>query len=246
MKKKVEWFAEWSDGTSDIVDISLPPFDSLDMVSADIMKNYPNYDHYQCPAFQDSLNNTFILRCPIDISIKVNKKNNVLQISSDACSIPMISGRPSENTRFQLFSFQYFFTFISKHDDIMVEQLPALYHKNDFTDKCQIIIGRFNIGKWIRPIEMGAVMITSESEEDIFINIKKGDAISYIRFICDDNIVTKRLEDIVEIKKILEIGKACTDVKKFSPRLSLKKLYDLFKPYNPIYKKSCPFNIFKK
>jgi hypothetical protein len=244
MTVQIEWYTYMNNGFTNRPDIDISSTQSLDRVSVDIVNNYPNYQYYQCPAFQDSLKDTFILRSPVDISIRINKKNNIFQVASSLQEI--IINRPSEDTKYQSFSFTYLFNFISKHDDIMLEQLPAFYHKNDFTDKCQIIIGQFNIGKWIRPIQLGDVVVTTDSEEDIFIHIKRGDAISYVRFKCKDDMKLNRLEDIDEIYLSIQRSEACTRVKQFSPKLSLKKLYDIFKPFNQKYKKSCPFNIFKK
>jgi hypothetical protein len=242
MTVEIKWFAMFSeeDGNMDMT------IQSLDKVSPDLMENYPGFPHYQCPAFQDSLNNTFILRCPVDVSIRLNKKNNIMQYSCpDLTGIPFVTERLT-NGMYQNFTFQYFFTFITKHNDVMIEQLPAFYHKNDFTDNCQLVIGQFNIGKWIRPINLASAMVTTESEEDIYIHIKKGNPLSYVRFNCKDNIKLKRIEDIEEIKRVSNQSQTCTSVKRYSPRMSLKKLYDLFKPFNRKYKKSCPFNIFKK
>lgn len=240
MMVEIRWFVEFSRGLDIITQ-------SLDRVSADLMKNYPGSAHHQCPAWKDSLNDTYILRSPMDVSIRLNKKNNIIQANKFVDKdVPFIMARDVPDGMDQQFSCQYFFYFITNHDDVMIEQLPAFYHINDFTKNCTTVGGQFNVAKWTRPINLTAAIVTTESEEDIYIHIKKGDPLSYVRFTCKDNIKLKRITDIEEMIQISHQSKTCIDVKMFQANTGLKKLYEIFKPFNRKYKKSCPFNIFKR
>lgn len=229
---KVNWFSLHNNNA---IELSTIP---LDRVTNDILDNDPNYGHYLCPAFMDSLKDTYIIRSPFNLKLSLyyNPSNGEFQYSGEGVEdhIRMRSEFPIPKTKYISFTVNHFFQFFTDNETIEIEQLPALYHRNSFTEQTQVITGRFNIGKWYRPIETASCIVPYR--ENVEINIKKGDALSYVRF--NQPVILNRITDSKKITEILNLITACTALKRTNPKLSLKSMYELFKPFKP---KKCPF-----
>lgn len=231
---KVNWFSTHPNGATEL------STEQLDRVTNDIIENSPDFEHYQCPAFIDSLKDTYIIRSPIDIKIRCNYSKDQFFWQGLQEHISVRTQLPNPQTKYVSFSIAHYNYFVSDDEGLEIEQLPAFYHKNDFTDKTQLVIGKFNIGQWYRPLEVASCIIPDQNEVDITIN--KGDPLSYIRF--NKPVQLNRITDNEEITKIHSLANSCVALKKTNPKLSLKSMYELFKPFRK-KKKECPFNLRK-
>lgn len=211
--------------------------------------------HTRCPAFIDTLSNTFLVRSDINIDLRFDPVSRSLDVKDDTelTTTMYIDNRDKDNYPDGTnvlqkgnitFSIKQHHIFLSK-EDIEVELLPCLYHESDFTKKTQLIVGKFNINKWVRPTEVAAMVRNTDYKhsQPVEISIKRGDPLMYIRFNTKNNkpVKLKQVADPDQIKKYAELASRCAFVKKVLPGLSMQKMYDMFEPFRPKVKK-CPFN----
>jgi hypothetical protein len=103
-------------------------------------------------------------------------------------------------------------------------ETPVLF--TPLTKKVKIIPGRFDISKWIRPVEWAC-----EVPNDIdVLPITEGDPIFCVRFVTENNALVK-LTRVQQTDELLSMSRACTGVKVFKPGLKLPQAYELAKDY---------------
>lgn len=218
-----------------------------ELVISDLIKNNPGYTHYLCPAFTDALRNTYMIRCPFDVSIRVVPGDKFVGVNkNEQFANKYLWNRPQDYIPGQnmMLSLNIFFLFITD-DDIEIEQLPCLYHSNDWISKTQIITGKFNINKWSRSLEAAVILKNSTPKDDVYhIDIKRGDPLFYVRF-HPANKKHVKLEQELDLHKILEYTQyksAAVGVKRIVPNLQLPVLYKMFERFKPKnFIKKCPF-----
>ena len=246
----VKWFISTSDhnilqGCSADNVIAIKP----DLVLSDLIKNKPGYFHYKCPAFTDTLKNTYLVRSPIDISIKVDPTTRSVKADRDQyVNEKYITkrGKDSPPDDDMIVSINHYMMFITDND-IELEQISCLYHTSDWVEKTQVVTGKFNIKKWMRPIECAGIIKNSKATntDEIIINIKRGDPLFYIRFHPKNNNYIK-LEQEFDLSKIVDYIKLSyitSEVKYLVPWQKLSVMYALFERFRPKkFFKKCPFN----
>jgi hypothetical protein len=179
-----------------LLDEDYYPFKHL---SSDIVANRKGAAFLKCPAHTDFLKNTFIFCAPFDLTIELDICNETNTVKIYCENISQEAFESIIDTRFlydknrgvseyPLLGIDWLTVFIADQSTI-IQVFPAFMHRNDFTEKTTIVPGEYDISKWTRPIE--TVFEIKNIKEKII--IKKGDAISYIKFITDD--ITK-LEQI--------------------------------------------------
>jgi hypothetical protein len=112
-------------------------------------------------------------------------------------------------------------------ESLEVETFGAHFSDNEFTRKTRIIPGRFDIGKWFRPLD--CAMLINKNEDTL--NINNGDAFSYIKFLTNEEVKLRKFVMTDELASIVRQNvdyKRFTN-KKFSP---LSHWYDLYKRSN--------------
>lgn len=254
----VEWFtfteghtrSEYFDLAKQTISLPLIP------VFPELVKEYNvRQSHTRCPAFIETLSNTFLVRSDINIDLRFDPVTRVLDVrdNTEKTTSFYVVNRDTDNypdgtnvvekgnISFSILQQQIF---LSK-EDIELELLPCLYHESDFTKKTQLIVGKFNINKWVRPTEIAALVNNTSYryKEPVEISIKRGDPLMYIRFNAKNKkpIRLKQITNEEEIQRYLKLASRCVFVKKILPGLSLQKMYDMFEPFRPRIKK-CPFS----
>jgi hypothetical protein len=213
-----------------------------------LAKNDPGMLHYTCPAFVDSFKNTFIYKAPFDITIKIDPIKRTVELDKNSDIVEKyLHDRKTDclESGKMVFSLNYFLLFITD-DDIEIETIPCLYHQNSFIENTMVVSGRFNIRDWIRSVELAAIVKNSEptNKECIYITIKRGDPLMYIRFHPKDGSLVKLEQefDLDVIEKYTRITRVTSLVKQTNPHT---KLFDLYKMFLPFRKKlssgKCPF-----
>jgi len=218
------------------------------LVITDLAKLYPGYLHYRCPAFIDALKNTYVVKAPFDFSIKIDPKERSIQADKDINFLQKyIHNRindsiPTEN---MVVSFNFFMLFITD-DDIELEQLPCLYHTSEWIENTQSITGKFNIKKWIRPIECAAIIKNSKPKDNVtIINIKRDDPLFYFRLHSknDNKVILEQETNLNKIVEYTELIRVTSLVKATNPYLKLPILYKLFDRFRPKkFFSKCPFS----
>ena len=195
-----------------------------------IVKEYSENLFLRCPAFTQSCKNTFVITAPMDGVITVNKNTGILKCEGfgwdqnfydNFCSI-----RPDNTV-----SLAPRYVFYSK-ESVEIESIPVFLLKSPSIDNLQTIIGSFDIGQWIRPIDF--TFIVKDYTKPIIIN--RGDPIFFVRFKpkSGEKVILERVEYSSELQKTIH---ACTDVKNRIPNLSLRVLYNMAKSYINLFLK---------
>jgi hypothetical protein len=197
----------------------------------------------KCPAFIQYYKNTYVLKSPIDIQINYDRSNGQLTIFPQQQrfydeNINHRGHSVGRNDSF-LMSFALDFLFIADKD-CEIELIPCAMHKSEFTDKTRLINGAFNINKWYRPVELAFELKDTVTQ----INIKRGDALAYVRFLPKDGGKIKlQYKDFP--KETLDVVAACLTTNELINRFSLDERYTLAERIrNKLWfnKKKCPFN----
>ena len=201
--------------------------------------------YFKCPAFIEYYKNCYLIRSPIDLTVTITRdSNNKVTVHSDQYPYHIISDliypRFSENNTYGMMTLSINYIFFSE-ESTLIELLPPIMHSSEFQDNIRVICGTYDIGKWIRTVEL-AFELKDESKT---INIKRGDPLYYVRFNTTDKVVLVEKEYTQDIHYLRN---TCSTVKTFMKNNSMKENYRLFagilKRYrNKIFGKSkCPFN----
>jgi hypothetical protein len=207
-------------------------------------RDVTNSQHFtRCPAFLEYYKNTYVIKSPIDIEFAYDHVTRRLGISPQGqtfyeANIMHRGHLIGERDDF-LMSFALNFLFIADKDCVM-ELLPCLMHKSEFTDKTRLVGGTFNINKWYRPIEI-AFEVKNQATS---IKLKRGDALAYVRFLPKDASKIK-MEHKNFPKETLDVVSACLFAKDSNNKFSLAMLYKFSERIRDklwFNKKKCPFN----
>ena len=181
-----------------------------------------------CPAIREKYYNVFDLKFPIDITIK--GFNDLKFFSDDYKEL-------GENTAFELLRSLIFvkdfdkrlinikihYFFFTEEDSCLLENMPASYCDNDFSNKGMYIDGQFNFAKWCRPINFSFVAKKNISS----IKFNKDDVYAQIKFHTKDKIKFKRFIPTPEFINIMQdYMKIITTKKKF---WNMNNYYNFFK-----------------
>ena len=190
----------------------------LQLVAKDRNKENKYENFIDCPAFQNTVKNTFVVRNTIDASLLINDAGifPTTEDSNDATSF-WLKKASSRN----LGVVNYHLNYIFFSEDLEITTTPAYLHNTPFQTQLTYIPGSFNIGKWFRPVE-GAFEMKYDSAD---LTIKLGDPMYYIKFHTDEKINFVRFEFT---PKLYQMTIGCMNYKKLKLHSSLKFLYNLF------------------
>jgi len=216
-----------------LIDKDYYPFVSL---AKEVNKTRKGEVFLKCPANTDFLKNTFGLVAPHDLTIEINIDNdggtnirceNISQdVFNKLIDTRFLEKEEKGSSPYPLVGIDWLCTFTSD-ESIMLQLLPAFLHHNDFTIKTSMIPGQYDIGKWVRPVEL-VFEFKSLSEKIV---IKKGDIIAYFKFYTDTPI--KLEEQPIPWNDTM----ICVGIRKNDRWRPLKERYKAFAeakcPYNP-------------
>ena len=174
-----------------LLDQDYYPFSPL---STEVSSTRNRITFLKCPAHTDFLKNTFVFCAPFDVTIelevckitglvKIYCENLSQEIFESIIDTRFLSNKNLAASPYPLVGIDWLTVFTSEKST-MIQLLPAFMHRNEFTEKTTIIPGEYDIGKWTRPIE--TVFEVRSNKEKIV--IKKGDAISYLKFLSNDTV----------------------------------------------------------
>jgi hypothetical protein len=139
-------------------------------------KNDNNLDMNVCPAFNSNMNNVFALRSMYSYEIYLDNNklysNDYDQAFFNRHAIPKSLDR-------RLFSFTQGYTFFTEEDslEVVFSEYPYL-EDNNITDRCLLLPGTMDIGKWYRNTD---TMFYLKEKYPSFL-IEEDEIYSYIRF----------------------------------------------------------------
>lgn len=220
----------------DLISKDYNPFKSL---SKEIIRSRKGSTYLKCPAHTDFLKNTFVFCAPFDLTIdleidpetdliKIYCENISQEIFNTLIDVRFLSNNEKGNNPYPLIGIDWL-NVVTCEKSLMVQVFPAFMHRNEFTEKTTVIPGEYDISKWTRPVEV-VFEIRSNREKIV---IKKGDALSYFKFLCDDQI--KLVKNSVPWQEIIE----CNEIVKADKNRPLKERYSSLEK---IRANKCPYD----
>lgn len=104
----------------------------------------------RCPAFTDSLKNTYLIRSLHTYSLTLDGDRVYADSKGQQFFDQHVFVRDANAGMCSFFSPKLFFF---SEQPLVMEQTTAIYHENKFTDGAMLIGGQYNIGKHFRPVE---------------------------------------------------------------------------------------------
>ena len=177
----------------------------------------------KCYALQDHVKNTFIYRSPVSMKVTYTGDDRKYIISGinvdNQEEFNLLIDNPDAESIYQLF-IGFGLNILSEEDSLPMSVHPANYHETDVS-RFPIVTGSYDCGKWFRPIHLS---IFNPKEKDF--EIKRGDALFYIKFHTNDKV---QLERFNMNEEILSHVASTVEVKKYLKSTKLNKLYELYK-----------------
>lgn len=173
---------------------------------------------FQCHAFLNSVQNTFILRIPFSAAFGLDNELGVFPIDNNLENMRFVAIKQPSVTDALTFAIRGNWIFWSE-DSLEITTMPAFYHPKVFNG--YYIGGTFNINKWFRPIE-GAIQLDTGNNT---VSIQRHDPIAYIKFNTNEPVQLKRF---YMTKELEELSWGCIKYKYHEPHRALPFLYDKF------------------
>jgi hypothetical protein len=204
--------------------------------------------HLRCPAFQDYVKNTFVIRSPFDFDITVDKVTGSLQVEglTQDIATKFIVNRIDEigPGNPYVVSAPPVYLFYAT-EDVQIESIHPSMEMNTSVPNIMMIPGTYNIAKWIRPVDF-SFEIRDYTKP---VSIKRGDAIFYVKFRTpnDDRVELERVPFTTELQNAM---RSCYNVNQLVKNVSLKSLYTMASSFIKTLSfnrtKKCPFGFGKK
>lgn len=233
-----------SQGNIDHHDIVKPLLDKdyvpLKPLIKDLVKTRKGVVYLKCPATTDFIKNVYVFTAPFDLTLEIdvdditgNGKIVCENISQEIFSKIIDTRFLFDDQRginpYPVLGIDWMLMFQSK-EPIMMQLLPAFFHRTEFCQKTSVVPGEFDISKWTRPVEL--VFETKSQKEKIV--IKKGDALSYYRFLTDKPI------KLIEQSTPWNESRICAEIVNRSKFRPLKERYSSLEQERK--KIGCPYD----
>jgi len=194
-------------------------------LSLEVARTRKGAQYLPCPSFVDYCRNTFVVRSPIDLSVRIRRDTywvSVLdkdQFFYDNFMVARVPEKDSSNPLLLTMPPHILF-YTEGKQSVMVESMPAFLADVPRLRGLSLVPGQFDVSKWVR-----AVDYTVEVPDDISeIEIREGDPLFYVRFTTADGSPVK-LERGVLTDSIVTAARACANVKHVAKNKKLPELY---------------------
>ena len=178
----------------------------------------PSMSILRCPSIVDTTRNTFVITSPIDINI--TWMNGKVIVNSDDSSFVDIRDHASGFLSVTFMKYIFF----TEDDELNMRVRNAFFTKNDFTTKCNIIEGEFNIGQWFRNLDASFYF-----KESGTVVIKKGDPLFYVEFQTKQTVKLKKFMFNNELAQINQFCLSAKNYNKFPLANYFTLLYSMFR-----------------
>jgi hypothetical protein len=139
-------------------------------------KNNQNLSLNYCPSFNNSLNNVYAIRSLYDYEFKIENSSVTTNLYNQEFFDDHVLIRSIEKKFFTFYN-QYVFFTEEETLDMYAYQYP-FFEENNITERCIIIPGKFDIGKWFRPLEFPFILKNNFNE----FKVENDEILYYIKF----------------------------------------------------------------
>jgi len=199
-------------------------------------------DFLRCPAFSDLARNTFVHRAPVDTHATLDfarkRSSNIFdnpldetkyRVKLDFMREPTIQGH-------NLIQYTWPILFFSEEDSMMAT-LTAPYFERTVSSQYGVIVpGRFDIGRWFRPMNMEFQLWEGVSE----IRVAADEALCYVHFDTDKKIVFKKFIMTREMDKLV------ISILRASPFRRFARLSDRYRVFEQSQSKQRVLNLIER
>lgn len=213
-------YCPWNEKNHNTTNTALNYYGWVDLAYYDLerLSTWDNTDskYNQCPAFTNYVNQFYVVRNSVDVTLRWDKVNKVLHSDlSYECHNSFVRlhwGDFNPDTGRPIVALSNSFVFVAD-EDVYIEMLPPF---NDIDNAWRLIPGSYNIGNWYRPF-----ITTFEMLEDE-IHIPRGTPMAYVKF------RTPNVKDKIKLVKIertdhLEhVVNSSLSLKHYLPKISWK------------------------
>ena len=191
-------------------------------------KNNLNALNY-CPVFNNRISNLYAIKSIYDYSFEIKDNTCTSNMYDQNFFDSHISIRSLENKFFSFMNKYIFFT-DEKSLEMGAYEYPV-FEENEITKKCMIIPGRYDIGKWFRPLEFPFIL---KNEFNDF-SVKSEDVLYYLKFYTNENIVFKQF---LPTNNIEHFWKSATNLNNYSVKKldNINNFYKMFKIKDKVLK----------
>ena len=199
-------------------------------------------DFLRCPATSDLFKSTFVVRAPVDTHVLLDfekrrakhlndgpAEENRYKIKLDFIHQPTLLNR-------NLIDYNHPILFFSEEDSMVATLTPPYFEHVASYQSGTIVPGRFDIGKWFRPVNMEFQLWEGVN----VLNVPAGEALCYVTFHTDKKIVLKRFVTNKEIEKLI------ASIAKVSPLRKFAKLSERYKAFEQSRSKQRVLGLIKK
>ena len=149
-----------------------------------------------CPAFKNVIKNTFVVKSIYSYIIKYDGESITSPMYDQRFFEKVLEIRSIQDGFLSYMSPQP--VFISESDRLKLTLGPAYLHDNDITQKTFTISGEYDIGRHLlRKLELSLKFKTPCE-----IKINEGDALYYVKFHTDEDIIFKKFIFTEELRRI--------------------------------------------
>jgi hypothetical protein len=195
-------------------------------------KNQRN-DLILCPATKDYMQNIFSLKSAFSYNFKIDQTQYGNEIITNLYDQKFFENHVKIRSKEdKLFSFKQMFSFYTEEKSLLISAgiFPFL-EDNNITNRCTLIPGTFDIGKWFRQIEFAFYL---KKEYDEF-KIEEDEIYQYVKFHTNEKIIFKQFKINRKIQDFLNDVVYAKDFRKVKLR-PLEEYYSMMKNKKTIIK----------
>lgn len=151
-----------------------------------------------CPGFNKNIKNLFEIKSLYDYSFRIENNQIVSDLYDQKFFDKHVVIRDVEK---KFFSFMQGTIFFTDENSLEISSYQHPWLENNYiTERCMLIPGTFDIGKWFRPLEFPFIL---KNQFDEF-KINYGDVMYYVKFNTNEKINFKKFMFDHKIAKYLE------------------------------------------
>jgi hypothetical protein len=147
----------------------------------------------QCPAFQNGMDNLFMLTLTKDESYEWNVEWDLTKGLNKTLDIPRTRYQHFENSDY--FNLPYALNLFCE-ESLQMQATAPWFHKSTFQEKGTTVGGIYDIGKWYRPIIMDVCVWGNSGK----IDFKANEPLYYIKFLTDRPVKMVRYNNTPELE----------------------------------------------
>ena len=173
-----------------------------------------------CPSFNGLLKNLYAVKSLYNYSFTIENNSCVSEMYNQKFFDDHVLVRSMEKKFFSYFNKYIFFT-DEKSLEMTAYEHP-IFEENAITERCMILPGKYDIGKWFRNLELSFIL---KKDFNTF-SVKNQDVMYYLRFHTKENINFKQFIMTDKLQKMINSNLLANSQSKLG---SLDSFYNIFK-----------------